>query len=289
MTDKEFEQGQYIANWAQLVEDKIWIITPVNQYNVSKDDRLLIPFIKDHRIGFVNQSAVCIVKPQFDKFQGEIRSPEALLRVAKRFSYGFLNSGKYEVRTYDSDKWGVLDSNGKLIVDTEYKEIAISDNFQLLTLHDFQKGYCVINRNGDIIVPYGKYNYIDGFTNGYARVKINKVTNGSKMNDNFWGIIDEQGKVVLPLEYFKIGNFYDKPEFKYTKVIKDGCEHRFYFSTESLDLPSELKRKRIGFYDDYGTHYGEFAGSYAQDVMGYSDDVINDAFEGDPDNYWNID
>ena len=41
--------------------------------------------------------------------------------------------------------------------------------------------------------------------------------------------------------------------------------------------------------DDYGTHYGEFAGSYAQDVMGYSDDVINDAFEGDPDAYWNID
>ena len=41
--------------------------------------------------------------------------------------------------------------------------------------------------------------------------------------------------------------------------------------------------------DDYGTHYGEFAGSYAQDVMGVSDDVINDAFEGDPDAYWNID
>ena len=43
------------------------------------------------------------------------------------------------------------------------------------------------------------------------------------------------------------------------------------------------------YQDDYGTHYGEFEGSYAQDVMGYSDDVINDAFEGDPDAYWNID
>ena len=40
--------------------------------------------------------------------------------------------------------------------------------------------------------------------------------------------------------------------------------------------------------DDYGTHYGEFEGSYAQDVLGYSDDVINDAFDGDPDMYWNI-
>lgn len=41
--------------------------------------------------------------------------------------------------------------------------------------------------------------------------------------------------------------------------------------------------------DDYGTHYGEYAGTYAQDVAGYSDDVINDAFDGDPDAYWNID
>lgn len=28
---------------------------------------------------------------------------------------------------------------------------------------------------------------------------------------------------------------------------------------------------------------------YAQDVADYSDDVINDAFDGDPDAYWNID
>lgn len=41
--------------------------------------------------------------------------------------------------------------------------------------------------------------------------------------------------------------------------------------------------------DDYGTSYGEYAGSYAQDVEGYSDDVIDDAFDGDPDAYWNID
>ena len=27
----------------------------------------------------------------------------------------------------------------------------------------------------------------------------------------------------------------------------------------------------------------------AQDVAGYSDDVINDAFDGEPDAYWNID
>lgn len=50
----------------------------------------------------------------------------------------------------------------------------------------------------------------------------------------------------------------------------------------------ETKRTRP-VPEKYGTNYGEYAGSYAQDVEGYSDDVINDAFEGDPDAYWNID
>ena len=74
MTGKEFENGQYVANWAQIVADGISLIVPAERYDVSKDDRLLIPFVRYHKIGFVNQSAVCIVKPQFDKFYGEIKS-----------------------------------------------------------------------------------------------------------------------------------------------------------------------------------------------------------------------
>ena len=41
--------------------------------------------------------------------------------------------------------------------------------------------------------------------------------------------------------------------------------------------------------NEYGAHFGEYAGSYAQDVMDYSDEMIDDAFDGDPDAYWNID
>lgn len=43
------------------------------------------------------------------------------------------------------------------------------------------------------------------------------------------------------------------------------------------------------YEDDYGTRYGEYAGTYALDIAGYSDDVINDAFDGKPEAYWNID
>ena len=35
--------------------------------------------------------------------------------------------------------------------------------------------------------------------------------------------------------------------------------------------------------------YGKYAGTYAQDVAGYSDDDIDTIFDGDPSAYWNID
>ena len=41
--------------------------------------------------------------------------------------------------------------------------------------------------------------------------------------------------------------------------------------------------------DYYPEHYGAYAGSYAQDVEGLSDEFIDDVLGGDPDCYWNID
>lgn len=42
-------------------------------------------------------------------------------------------------------------------------------------------------------------------------------------------------------------------------------------------------------YDDYRQRYGKYAGSYAQDEAGLSDDFVNDVLDGDPDSFWNID
>lgn len=47
-------------------------------------------------------------------------------------------------------------------------------------------------------------------------------------------------------------------------------------------------------YDDSNDYnerdsYGRYAGSYAQDVEGLSDDFIDDVLGGEPDAYWNID
>lgn len=43
----------------------------------------------------------------------------------------------------------------------------------------------------------------------------------------------------------------------------------------------------MGYYD-YET-YDEYSGTYVQDVEGWSDQLIDDVLDGEPDAYWNID
>ena len=43
------------------------------------------------------------------------------------------------------------------------------------------------------------------------------------------------------------------------------------------------------WYGDDGWYHDDFEGSYAHDEMGYDENDIYDAFDDDPDAYWNID
>lgn len=62
-------------------------------------------------------------------------------------------------------------------------------------------------------------------------------------------------------------------------------------------MPPKLSlkdRNYMSYYDnddayDYEATYDEYNGSYAQDVEGWSDQMIDDALDGDPEAYWNID
>lgn len=165
----------------------------------------------------------------------------------------------------------------------------IYGNISVVQRSDYKWG--VVDDNGNEIVSFGLYDWIDSFDQGLARVKIGKGTNSVKNSGNKWGIINTSGEVVLPVEYDNIWNFAGKNRFS-TRTTKDGVDNEIYFHDLNTNLPIRGIKHCNKDYEpdnDYGNHYGEFAGSYAQDVMGYSDDAINDAFEGDPDTYWNID
>ena len=48
-----------------------------------------------------------------------------------------------------------------------------------------------------------------------------------------------------------------------------------------------LNSDAMGYYDE--ETYDEYNGTYVQDVEGWSDQMIDDVLDGEPDAYWNID
>lgn len=186
---------------------------------------------------------------------------------------------------------------------------------------DLQWG--VVDNSGKEIVPFGKYAWIDKFEKGLCRVRSggktlytknisgiwteqgslildpqdinNIVKEDQKQNPSQfakWGIINEQGEEVLPVEYDEVWNFYGKNRLS-TKAVKNGVTTEAFFSQLNPSIQSHNKTS-VSYFDrpnfDYSERrYDEYAGSYAQDVMGYDDDTIGDAFDGEPDAYWNID
>ena len=126
-----------------------------------------------------------------------------------------------------------------------------------------QNQFCVVHK-GQVVVPYGKYAWIDKFDNGLARVRTAGLTNAGgfvvhlipvdelqpndgettqtryyKERDEHperfakWGIINEQGEEVLPLEYDEVWNFYGKNR-KSTYVEKNKQAWDFILSNCSL-------------------------------------------------------
>lgn len=266
------------------------ILVPASSYNMQDDNRLLIPFTSGENIGFVDKEGVIVVKPQFTMYYGDCYDESDNIRVTVDYLYGFPRSGG-RVASYKRPMYGLINYKGETIFDPSFFSlIPAIGNKKLYTVQDKNLGYAVLNIDGTEVVPYGKYSYIDGFDKGLARVKIGNVTNGQKDNGNKWGLINENGDEVLPIEYDDMWSFYGKNRAT-VRVVKGDVAQNIVLS-EILGVVEDQKNGSFSnnyYVDDYGSSYGEYADSYAQDVEGYSDDVIDDAFDGDPDAYWNID
>ncbi|KIP63362.1 hypothetical protein ST44_03615 [Prevotella pectinovora] len=266
------------------------ILVPASSYNMQDDNRLLIPFTSGENIGFVDNEGVIVVKPQFTMYYGDCYDESDYIRVTVDYLYGFPRSGG-RVASYKRPMYGLINFKGETIFEPSFFSlIPAIGNKKLYTVQDKNLGYAVLNIDGTEVVPYGKYSYIDGFDKGLARVKIGNVTNWQKNNGNKWGLINENGDEVLPIEYDDMWSFYGKNRAT-VRVVKGDFAQNIVLS-EILGVVEDQESGSLSdnyYADDYGSSYGEYAGSYAQDVEGYSDDVIDDAFDGDPDAYWNID
>lgn len=274
------------------------ILVPRLNYDLKQDKRYLVPFLSGTQIGFVNTEGVIVIKSQFSYVLDDFYHEKSLVRVGEVYAKSYSRKTS-EPATYLYKRFGLLKSDGNFLIPMEYEGIEMPICSNAITLRSMSKGYAVIDFNGNFLIPFGVYNYIDGFDRGFARIKICKTTNGLIDSDSRWGIISDTGKTVLQPIYKSIWNFYNKARGYTNVVAEDNTSYEFHFNDGTLKesgFQAKIEAAIQKGLDDYHSlqkyresTYEEYNGSYAQDVMGYSDQDIDDAFDGDPEAYWNID
>lgn len=130
----------------------------------------------------------------------------------------------YSVVKTKTEKLGVINLQGNLIIDTAFIKIDPFSSEGLATVvgenHNPYPDYDsldkvyeigVINLKGEFIVPYGKYESISEFRNGYAKVKF--IKDPTIKYDYRIGMIDTTGniKFMIPLESWSLD--YAKEQF----------------------------------------------------------------------------
>lgn len=279
----------------ETIDYNVKIIVSRLNYDLKSDDRYLIPFIKDTKIGFANSNAEIVIPAQYDYALDDFYHEKSIIRVGNTYAKAY-NRKTSEPAIYCRNHYGLLKSNGEFLLPMEFENIMMPRFSNAITIHSFSKGYAVINFKGEYIIPFGIYNYIDGFNRGYARVKIGKDTNGNSKNDCYWGIIDHTGNIILEPIYTNIWNFYNK-SLEYTNVVDNNNILEFHFNDGKLrssgyhcQLNNQIRRELEEFRslqsdresidnwsDPYGDEQAYYDGWSREDV----ESGLADAYEND--------
>lgn len=199
------------------------VLSPIENIDLSQDKRLLIPFItQHHKMGMMDKNRKVILPAVYDAICSDCYSKSDLIKVAMLHPYGFINRDN-EVDARVKYHYGLIDISGNIILEVKYTSIFMPISSSVYAVCS-DEGNAVLNKSGEIIVPFKRYSYIDGFDGGFARVNVRDDKGRQR-----WGMINEKGEEVLPLEYSNIWNFYGKGRLD-TKIEKDGIEKNIPFS-----------------------------------------------------------
>lgn len=143
------------------------------------------------------------------------------------------------------------------------------------------------------------YNIVRVYSNDFKgwrnelSYKQREFLNGGKWKHDLLGLYHKNRKdikIITNEETSKLAS----ELFNEISIILERDKHphsqvlAIFENMEPYNVPDNFKyhRKQSNNYIEY---YGDYSGTYAHDVMGYSNDEIDTIFDGDPNAYWNID
>lgn len=200
------------------------VIVPIKDYDLSKDKRLLIPFVYGEEVGFFNQALDVVVSPKYITYHGECYGKDDYVMTVKRIPHYL---GHRHIYFY-----GVIDYQGKEVLPDEYYRVWLPyKSSNLFTVESDKCKYAVMNTEGKEVIPFGKYTYIDGASYNYFRVKVGGTPDCLEGNGAKWGIINSKGEEVVPLKYDFIQPFYQKDKASiYLRLYVPGGYRCDYFN-----------------------------------------------------------
>lgn len=196
-----------------------------------EESRLLTPiavrehFTQPYKMGLINEDLEIVIEPKYDTIADDVMQKNQLIRVGVTTPVIYGDGADSISTVHLRLRFGVVDTMGNTILEPKYDGISFEDNYSLIVITNgptsMVQGAGLFNREGKEIVPIGKYHKIFGFSKGLARVV-------SANNNNKWGIIDKNGKEILPAEYDQIWKF-DEKDVDSVRTVKNGVTKDYGF------------------------------------------------------------
>ena len=180
-------------------------------------------FINDHKLtGFIYLSdAIFNEASDFDNGYASV------MQESKKMYYSFTGRA-YNIDTRESE----IPRFEKPRLNPDLVPFEINDD-------TFSRLYGYKNSKNEIIIP-AKFKHASSFINGYAKVGI------LKRDHMFYGLIDSQGRLVLPCDFIEINNVYNDIVLYKKHIYREG-----YVRTSSFSFDMRHEVKHLGLFSGY--------------------------------------
>ncbi|MGN0510022.1 MAG: WG repeat-containing protein [Lachnospiraceae bacterium] len=147
----------------------------------------------EYRYGGINQKNEIVIPFEYEDMSYYTWSKGDLISASKQLDI----DGDSEAQ------WGVINQKGEMVIPFVFSGIEdIYDSELIIVKNEDDKEGC-INGEGDIIIPYGKYDEISYFSNKVACVGVEEAKNDDD-SEWYYGLVNEQGQEIIPCAYNRI-------------------------------------------------------------------------------------
>lgn len=253
------ELENYSSSWdgAKARIDDKWgyvdgegnVIVPVEYERVDLDANGMIKVKKDEKYGFYNINNGLVVPIEYDQAYGFVSSHPNETVVKKNHAWGIIGTQGEIVLPFEYDSIsidaqnvyrvkkdgfsGIIDKEKNILFPFKYKDLGAFDKNGITYAQDSNDLYGYIDTEGCIIIPFC-YKSAENFDGNFAEVSMGRDKTG---------VINRNGKVVVPLRYNHVHIHWDD----IVEVEKDDREnfrylHGLYDLKNGYTLPCVYER-----------------------------------------------